>query len=187
MVLHLHKQCPLLLRLFLRKYATANKPSIYTVPEVLHGHRDPRVTEIIDVRTPAEFEEDHIPGAINLPVLSNDERVTVGKLYSSNKFEARKTGAAIISRNIASHIDGYFQSHCTEYSPLIYCWRGGQRSYSMALVLTQIGFQTFVLDKGYKQYRASVREDLLTLPHNLRYKIVSGDYTYYIIQFNPGY
>jgi tRNA 2-selenouridine synthase len=130
--------------------------------------------EIIDVRTPAEFEEDHIPGAINLPVLSNDERVTVGTLYSKNQFAARKAGAAIISRNIASHIDSYFQSKSTEYSPLVYCWRGGQRSYSMALVLAQIGFQTFVLDKGYKMYRNTVREELKSLPEDFQYCVISG-------------
>ncbi|XP_053394641.1 tRNA 2-selenouridine synthase-like [Mercenaria mercenaria] len=165
---------PLFRLAYLQKYCTAVKATKSSVPEVLTSHRDGRVSEIIDVRTPAEFEEDHIPGAINLPVLTNDERVTVGKQYSLNQFEARKTGAAVISRNIARHIDDYFQSQKAEYRPLIYCWRGGQRSYSMALVLAQIGFQTFVLDKGYKQYRAVVRQELENLPEKFQFKVISG-------------
>ena len=64
---------------------------------------------ILDVRTPAEFEEDRIPGSVNLPVLSNDQRVTIGTLYSGNSFEARKQGAALISRNIGQHLEEYFK------------------------------------------------------------------------------
>lgn len=159
---------------FLKTFSTTSKPSKSSVPEVLSTHRDKRVSEIIDVRTPAEFEEDHIPGSINLPVLSNIERVTVGTLYSKSPFEARKTGAATISRNIANHIDSYFQCKPPEYSPLVYCWRGGQRSYSLALVLAQIGFQTFVLDKGYKQYRNTVKDELKILPEKFQYRVISG-------------
>lgn len=165
---------PFFIRLWLRKYSSVVKASKSSIPEVLTSHREDRVTEIIDVRTPAEFEEDHIPGAINLPVLNNKERVTVGTQYSANQFEARKSGAALISRNIAYHIDKYFQSKDKDYSPLVYCWRGGQRSYSMALILAQIGFQSFVLEKGYKQYRATVRQDLETIPEQFQYKIISG-------------
>lgn len=162
------------LGLFLQRYTSAAYASKTSVPEVLNSHRDDRVSEIIDVRTPAEYEEDHIPGAINLPVLSNDERITIGKLYSSNKFEARKAGAALISRNIASHIDIYFQSQNADYRPLIYCWRGGQRSYSMALILAQIGFDTYILEKGYRQYRFGIQQDYDTLPQKFQYRIIAG-------------
>lgn len=142
--------------------------------ETLTDFRDPRISEIVDVRTPSEFEIDHIPGAINLPVLDNQERVEVGTLYTMNSFEARKTGAADVTKNISKHISDYFQTKPQEYSPLIYCWRGGQRSSSMAIVLSEIGFQTFVLQGGYKAYRRGLQKNLETLPCQFKYKIISG-------------
>ena len=85
---------------------------------------------IIDVRSPAEFAEDHIPGAINCPVLDNEERIRVGTLYKQvSPFEARKVGAALVSRNIARHIETHFLSKPKGWKPLIYCWRGGQFSF----------------------------------------------------------
>ena len=144
------------------------------VPQIITDFRDPRITEIIDVRTPKEFDVDHIPGAINLPVLDNQERIEVGTLYTMNSFEARKTGAADVTKNISKHISEYFQTKPQDYSPLICCWRGGQRSYSMGIVLQQIGFQTFVLQGGYKAYRQSVMETLKTMPKQFKYKVIAG-------------
>ena len=63
--------------------------------------------EIIDVRSPAEFAHDHIPGAVNLPVLSDEERATVGTIYvQDDRFRARKIGAALVARNAAAHLQG---------------------------------------------------------------------------------
>jgi len=117
--------------------------------------------EIIDVRTPAEHQEDNVLNtATNLPVLSEQERVEVGTLYSKDKFKARKIGAALISRNIHKHILEYFLEKDMSYRPLIYCWRGGQRSRSLAIVLQEIGFQPTLLAGGYKEYRRQVRTAL---------------------------
>lgn len=157
-----------------RCYYGRLKPSKSSVPETLSSHLDCRVTEIIDVRTPKEYEEDHIPGSVNLPILTNEERVRVGTLYSTDKFTARKLSAAIISANISHHLQNYFISKTESYSPLLYCWRGGQRSYSLSLVLAQVGFRTFVLDDGYKKYRENVREKLKTEPDRFQYKVISG-------------
>ena len=97
--------------------------------------------EIIDVRTPAEFAEDHIPGAINCPVLSDQERIIVGTLYKQvSPFEARKVGAAMISKNIAEHLETRFRDHPKSWRPLVYCWRGGQRSGAMSIILAQVGW-----------------------------------------------
>ena len=159
---------------FLRKYHGRLKPSKSSVPEIISTHIDSRVTEIIDVRTPDEYDKDHIPGSINLPVLNNEERHEVGCLYSKCPFEARKLGASLISKNISGHLTGHFYSKSEDYSPLVYCWRGGQRSYSLGLVLAQIGFQTFCLENGYKQYRTHVRETLDTLPKRFQFKVISG-------------
>ena len=131
-------------------------------------------TDIIDVRSPAEFLEDRIPGAISLPVLDNKQRHDVGKMYSELPFDARKTGAQIISYNIGHHIEQYFQHKGQEYCPLIYCWRGGQRSRSLAIVLSQIGFKVYLLQGGYKAYRKKVIQDLQELPQQFDFRIISG-------------
>ena len=114
--------------------------------------------EIIDVRTPLEFAEDRIIGSINLPVLSNEQRVTVGTLYAKDRMAARKLGAGLISGNISQHILNHFIDKPGNYKPLIYCWRGGQRSRSMALILNQIGFDAHIFQGGYKEYRKVVRD-----------------------------
>ncbi|WP_293765406.1 tRNA 2-selenouridine(34) synthase MnmH [uncultured Aquitalea sp.] len=131
--------------------------------------------DIIDVRSPTEFAEDHIPGAVNCPVLDDEERIRVGTLYKQvSPFEARKLGAALVARNIAHHLDSTFHDRSKSWKPLIYCWRGGQRSGSMALIFGQIGWSTAQLEGGYKNYRRQVLEDLDTLPHTLRLKVLCG-------------
>ncbi len=130
-------------------------------------------SEIIDVRSPSEFAEDHVPGAINLPVLDDAERAEVGTIYKQSPFTARKTGAALVSKNISQHLTEHFALKEKDYHPLLYCWRGGQRSNSMALVLTQIGWQVTLLDGGYKTYRADVRDRLQQLPQ-FTYRLLCG-------------
>jgi tRNA 2-selenouridine synthase len=131
--------------------------------------------EIIDVRTPAEFAEDHIPGAVNCPVLSNEERITVGTLYQQvSPFEARKVGAALIAKNIAHHLETRFRDYPKSWRPLIYCWRGGQRSGAMSIILAQVGWAAHKLEGGYKAYRRDVLEQLATLPSQYSFKVVCG-------------
>ncbi|MBK9160689.1 MAG: tRNA 2-selenouridine(34) synthase MnmH [Nitrosomonadales bacterium] len=131
--------------------------------------------EIIDVRTPAEFAEDHIPGAINCPVLSDEERITVGTLYKqASPFEARKVGAALVAKNIANHLETRFHAHPKSWKPLVYCWRGGQRSGAMSIVLAQVGWAAHKLEGGYKTYRHHVLEQLEALPQRYTYKVVCG-------------
>lgn len=113
--------------------------------------------EIIDVRAPEEYAVDHVTGAINLPVLDNGERVRVGTLYAQEgAFEAKKIGASLVSSNIARHLRDHFATHGKCYRPLIYCWRGGQRSRSLATVLCEVGWRPALLDGGYKAYRSHV-------------------------------
>lgn len=132
-------------------------------------------SEIIDVRSQSEFAEDHIPGAINLPVLDDAQRAKVGTLYKQVcPFEARKVGASLVAQNIAQHLDSHFSAKNKSYHPLVYCWRGGQRSNSMALVLSQIGWQVTVIEGGYKTYRAYVRDQLQQLPEQFTYQVLCG-------------
>jgi tRNA 2-selenouridine synthase len=131
--------------------------------------------EIIDVRTPPEFREDHIPGALNFPVLTEEERERVGTLYKQvSSFEAKKIGAALISRNIARHIEDYFAGKPKNWRPLIYCWRGGKRSGAMAHILSEIGWKVARLEGGYKAYRRRVIDDLASLPQSFRFEVVCG-------------
>ncbi|TSA50591.1 MAG: tRNA 2-selenouridine(34) synthase MnmH [Nitrosomonadales bacterium] len=130
---------------------------------------------LLDVRSPAEFAEDHIPGAINVPVLDDAERARVGTLYVQvSPFEARKVGAALIARNIATHIEQHFLHKPKTWRPLVYCWRGGQRSGAMAHILSQIGWATGQLQGGYKAYRQLVRAELQTLPARFSFRVVCG-------------
>ena len=117
--------------------------------------------DIIDVRSPLEFEDDRIPGSINLPVLSNAEREMIGTMYKQkSKFEAKKLGASIVSKNISDHLKNYLYNKSRDWLPLIYCWRGGQRSYALATILDQIGWKVEVVDGGYKAFRKHISEFL---------------------------
>ncbi|MFL5296843.1 MAG: tRNA 2-selenouridine(34) synthase MnmH [Phenylobacterium sp.] len=116
---------------------------------------------LIDVRSPAEFAHDHAPGAINLPVLSNEERATVGTIYvQESRFTARRLGAALIARNVAHHLETALADKPGSFRPLIYCWRGGQRSHAMATILAEVGWRTTVLAGGYHTWRRHVTERL---------------------------
>ncbi|WP_428151851.1 tRNA 2-selenouridine(34) synthase MnmH [Brevundimonas sp.] len=120
---------------------------------------------IIDVRSPSEFAEDHIPGAINLPVLDDAERAEIGTLYvQQSKFLARRIGAAKVARNIAAHLDGALKHRDGSFRPLVHCWRGGQRSGAMVAVMDQIGWPVTVLDGGYMTWRRQVQAALYGEP-----------------------
>jgi tRNA 2-selenouridine synthase len=130
---------------------------------------------IIDARSPSEFAEDHIPGAINCPVLNDEERVRVGTMYKQfGAFEAKKLGAALVARNIAQHIEMAFIAQPREWKPLIYCWRGGNRSGSLAHILAKIGWPAVQLDGGYRTYRRHVNDELGKLPVNFRFNVICG-------------
>ena len=131
--------------------------------------------EIIDVRAPSEFAEDHIPGALNLPVLSDAQRAQVGTIYvREDRFLARKIGAAHVARNAAAHIEGPLADRDGGWRPLVYCWRGGQRSNSFASILAQIGWRVQVLDGGYRSYRRQVSKALYEDPLGLDLVLIDG-------------
>ncbi len=125
---------------------------------------------VIDVRAPSEFAHDHIPGAVNLPVLSDVERAHVGTVYSQQSpFLARKIGAALVAANVARHLQGPLADMMGDWQPLVYCWRGGQRSGSFATILDQVGWRVHLVEGGYQSYRRMVNETLYNslLPHKL--------------------
>jgi tRNA 2-selenouridine synthase len=130
---------------------------------------------VIDARSEAEFAEDCLPNAVNWPTLNNAERIQIGTLYKQvNPFEARKRGAAVAARNIAAHIEREVIDKPKDWKPLAYCWRGGQRSGSLSLILSQIGFRVTLVEGGYKAFRAAVVQDIERLAAGLRFQVVCG-------------
>lgn len=130
---------------------------------------------VIDARSEDEFDEDHLPMAVNWPTLNNEERITIGTLYKQvNPFEAKKRGAAIAARNIAGHIDREVIDKPKDWKPLTYCWRGGKRSGSLSLILDQIGFRVTLVEGGYKAFRAAMLVDLPQRVAPLKMLVVCG-------------
>ena len=130
---------------------------------------------VIDARSESEFAEDRLPGALNWPSLNDAERAAVGTTYKQvSPFLARKQGAVLVARNIARHVESHVQPLERDWKPLVYCWRGGQRSGALASVLDQIGFGVHVLDGGYQAFRRAVVAELETLPATLQLRAVCG-------------
>jgi tRNA 2-selenouridine synthase len=155
---------------FARKYARVRFPDSAAVHEI------DLFDEVIDVRSPAEFAEDHVPRAANHPVLDDAERARVGTLYKQvSPFESKKLGAALVSRNVARHLEEAFIGRSRSWRPLVYCWRGGERSGAMTHVLRKIGWQAAQLAGGYKAYRREVVAQLGRLPREFRYIVLCGE------------
>ena len=143
-------------------------------PELLGQDLD-RFDCIIDARSPAEYALDHIPGAINCPVLNNEERATVGTLYKQESpFAAKKLGAALVAKNIANHLQEHFIHQSREWLPLVYCWRGGERSGAFAHILQRIGWKAQQLQGGYQGYRRQVIADLERWAPLAKFTVICG-------------
>ncbi|SLN73998.1 tRNA 2-selenouridine synthase [Roseivivax jejudonensis] len=146
-------------------------------PTALDQILDHGFDTVIDVRSPSEFAEDHVPGAISLPVLDDAERARVGTIYKQQSpFLARKIGAALVFRNAAAHIEGPLALHEGGWRPLVYCWRGGQRSGAFRWMLGEIGWRADTIQGGYRSYRRLVTGRLYdqALPHRF---VQLGGYT----------
>ncbi len=148
-----------------------------SLPTVLPAEiEDHEFDEVIDVRAPAEFMDDHVPGAINLPVLDDDQRSEVGRVYKQvSPFEARRMGAGLVSSNIAAHFRKHFRDKQVNYRPLVYCWRGGQRSSSMATVLSEVGWRVHLIDGGYRAYRKYISNCLESIFDQITcFRVIAG-------------
>jgi tRNA 2-selenouridine synthase len=130
---------------------------------------------VIDARSEDEYDEDHLPGAVNWPSLDNEQRKAVGTMYKQvSPFEAKKHGAALVAANIGKHIQAHVLDKPRQWKPLAYCWRGGKRSGSLALVLDQIGFRTHIIEGGYKAFRAAVLAQMPELASRYEYRVICG-------------
>lgn len=130
---------------------------------------------IIDVRSDSEYADDHIPGAVSMPVLNDAERAEIGTMYKQvGAFEAKRRGAALVARNISQHLETRLSDAPKDFAPLVYCWRGGQRSGAMARILSEIGWKVTLVEGGYKTYRKQVLDGLDEIPGQLRPIILRG-------------
>jgi tRNA 2-selenouridine synthase len=145
-------------------------------PDLVSAREIDLFGEVIDVRSPSEFAEDHVPGAGNFPVLDDAERARIGTLYKQvSPFESKKLGAALVARNVARHVEASFLARGRDWRPLVYCWRGGKRSGAMTHVLREIGWQAAQLEGGYKAYRREVVAQLAVRPREFRYVVLCGE------------
>ncbi len=133
-----------------------------------------RFDTLIDARSEGEVAEDRLPGAVNWPSLHDAERALIGTEYKQSAFVAKKRGAALVARNIAAHIDTHVLDKPREWTPLVYCWRGGKRSGALAAVLEQIGFRVHVLEGGYREFRRAIVAALETMPAQLSWRVICG-------------
>lgn len=129
---------------------------------------------VIDVRSPAEFARDHLPGAVSMPVLADRQREIVGILHKSDEFAARRLGARMVAGNIGDLLEGKLADKPPGCRFLIYCWRGGMRSASLVSVLGMVGWQAEALRGGYRAYRARVREIIDELPGKIPFLVLAG-------------
>ena len=134
-----------------------------------------RFDTIVDARSESEFAEDRLPGAVNWPSLRDAERAEVGTEYKQvSPFEAKKRGAAMVARNVAGHVEREVMGKAREWTPLVYCWRGGKRSGALATVLEQIGFRVHVLEGGYREFRRAIVAELDILPDRFDWQVICG-------------
>lgn len=149
--------------------------SVHTLPAREALARLASFSAVIDARSESEHALDHIPGALNWPVLNDEERRVIGTLYKQvSPFEAKKRGAALVARNVAAHIERELLDTPKNWQPLVYCWRGGNRSGAMATILGAIGFRVTLIEGGYKAYRQALLEDLPPTVAKLRFRVVCG-------------
>jgi tRNA 2-selenouridine synthase len=149
--------------------------SVHKVPAAEAIERLDDFGAIIDVRSEGEYAEDHLPGALNWPSLNDEERKLIGTIYKQvSPFEAQKRGAALVAANIARHIEREVIDKPRTWQPLAYCWRGGKRSGSLALILGQIGFKVSVIEGGYKAFRTAVLAALPELAARFEYRVICG-------------
>ncbi len=130
---------------------------------------------ILDARSEGEYALDHLPGAENWPSLNDEERIKVGTLYKQvSPFEAQKIGAALVAANISRHILAHVMEKPKSWKPLVYCWRGGKRSNSLALILGQIGFHVTLIEGGYKAFRSALVQDIPKRVEPLQWRVLCG-------------
>ncbi|MEP6502888.1 MAG: tRNA 2-selenouridine(34) synthase MnmH [Betaproteobacteria bacterium] len=129
---------------------------------------------VIDARSPHEYAEDHVPGAVNLPVVDDAQFAEVGIAHKTNPHAAYLIGAQYSFHNLSEHTRALISRFGPDDRFLVYCFRGGKRSALWAANLRLIGFTVDVIPGGWKRYRNWVRETLQSLPGAFRFEVLCG-------------
>lgn len=130
---------------------------------------------VIDVRSPCEHEKENIPGAINVPLLSDEERVIVGTIYAQQgEAVARRHAVGIISPKIPELVDRIIEMKKSGHALIVHCWRGGLRSEAVVSFLSVVGVDSFRLTGGYKAWRQSVVSDFEADKYAFKTIVLSG-------------
>ena len=153
-------------------FKTAEDESQFSslLQNALEGH----YALVIDARSEREYAEDHLPCAVNLPVVDNEEYAEVGTTHKTDKHRAYVIGVSYAMKNMSRAIDELVAKHPKDVPMLVYCFRGGKRSKLWFDALATIGFKVDRLPGGWKAYRAWVRDQLDTLPPKFRYHVLCG-------------
>lgn len=138
--------------------------------EALEG----RYALVIDARSQREYAEDHLPGAVSLPVVDDDEYAEVGTTHRTDTHRAYLIGVSYALKNISRSVDELVARYPKDARMLVYCFRGGKRSKLWYDALSTIGYRVDRLPGGWKAYRAWVREQLEALPGRFRYRVLCG-------------
>ena len=155
-------------------------PRDQQVDEFLAGARRQGLEEgpleplpVFDTRSPGEFYDGHIPGAIPLPLFSDEERATVGTLYKQvNAREALLKGLELVGPKMRYLVEQVDRLSGGQGEVAVYCWRGGSRSAAVATLLETAGYRVSRLIGGYKSFRTAVRQVLARVPH--RFVVLDG-------------
>ena len=135
---------------------------------------DGRYALVVDARSEREYEEDHVPGAVNLPVVDNEEYAEVGTQHRSDKHRAYLIGVSYALKNMSRAIEGLVAKYPKDARMLVYCFRGGKRSKLWVDALSTIGFTVDRLPGGWKAYRAWAREQLEEAPRRFQFNVLCG-------------
>lgn len=129
----------------------------------------------IDVRSPKEYNEDTIPGAINLPILDNTEREEIGYTYTHiSKEKAKRMGLECVSKKLVGYYDRIKEIVKSNKKVILFCYRGGMRSTSIAKVLDIMNLPIYIIDGGYKEYRNFVINNLGIYGNEFTYIVIHG-------------
>ncbi|MFW6383219.1 MAG: tRNA 2-selenouridine(34) synthase MnmH [Nanoarchaeota archaeon] len=127
----------------------------------------------VDTRSPAEFEEDHVPRSYNLPIFDDTERKNIGILYKADKQKAFDLGIDYYSKKLPGLVKE-IRKLPRNKKIIVYCWRGGLRSKAIAQLIDLLGYSSYQLEGGYKAYRAFVRENLYKYQTDFRFIVLWG-------------
>jgi tRNA 2-selenouridine synthase len=154
--------------------STSSLPAQSDFTAMLHDALAGRYALVIDARSEREYSEDHVPGALNLPVVDNEEYAQVGTTHRTDTHRAYLIGVSYALKNMSRAIDELVAHYPKDARILVYCFRGGKRSKLWLDSLATIGYRVDRLPGGWKAYRAWVREQLDDVPRRYRYKVLCG-------------